>query len=78
MQRDFCGGAVDRAETFGRKFQRQRAVVLIQTIELPRAGNWHNPWLLRQGSPSCAPRFCQQFDQVLPKPPRSSGVPNRR
>src|SRR5262245_57144421 len=48
MHLDLCSGGMDRTELVGGEFDGRGADVLLQAMELARAGDRHNPRLLRQ------------------------------
>src|SRR6266487_3085148 len=48
MHLDRCGGGIDVTEIIGGEFDCRRADVLLQALHPARAGDRHNPRLLRQ------------------------------
>jgi len=48
MHLDRCGGGIDITEIIGGEFDCHRADVLLQALHPARAGDRHNPRLLRQ------------------------------
>jgi hypothetical protein len=55
---DLGGSSLDRIQIFRGQFNVQCSEVLIQPVELRRAGNGNNPGLLRQQPRECDLRRC--------------------
>src|SRR5579864_9656758 len=53
LDRDLCSGAFDLAQIVTRQLNRDCSNVFFQTMQLGRARNWNDPWLLGEQPRKC-------------------------